>query len=138
MKKYLNISLIYALLAMTGGVFYREFTKFNGFTGVTVLSKVHTHFFLLGMIVFWVVALFSAQHDLKKMKSFRIFMLVYNAGVPLTAVMMAVRGTLQVLEVRLPPGSSAAISGISGIGHILTGIGIILLIFSFKKIAKED
>ena len=60
MKKYLNISLIYALLAMTGGVFYREFTKFNGFTGVTVLSKVHTHFFLLGMIVFWVVALFSA------------------------------------------------------------------------------
>ena len=65
-------------------------------------------------------------------------MLVYNAGVPLTAVMMAVRGTLQVLEVRLSPGSSAAISGISGIGHILTGIGIILLIFSFKKIAKED
>lgn len=29
MKKYLNISLIYAIAAMAGGVFYREFTKFN-------------------------------------------------------------------------------------------------------------
>lgn len=97
MKKYLNISMIYALCAMAGGVFYWEFTKFNGFTGVTVLSKVHTHFFLLGMVVFWVVALFSAQNDLKEIKSFRIFMCIYNIGVPLTAAMMAVRGTLQVL-----------------------------------------
>ncbi|MEG1991497.1 MAG: DUF2871 family protein, partial [Christensenella sp.] len=31
MKKYLNISLIYAIVAMAGGVFYREFTKLNGF-----------------------------------------------------------------------------------------------------------
>ena len=33
MKRYLNTSLVYAILAMVGGVFYREFTKFNGFTG---------------------------------------------------------------------------------------------------------
>ena len=38
MKKYLNISLIYAVFAMAGGVFYREFTKFNGFSGTTVLG----------------------------------------------------------------------------------------------------
>lgn len=138
MKKYLNISMIYALCAMTGGVFYREFTKFNGFTGVTVLSKVHTHFFLLGMVVFWVVALFSAQNDLKEIKSFRIFMCIYNIGVPLTAAMMAVRGTLQVLGSPVSAGGSAAISGIAGIGHILTGVGMILLILSFKKTAKDD
>lgn len=138
MKKYLNISMIYALCAMAGGVFYREFTKFNGFTGVTVLSKVHTHFFLLGMVVFWVVALFSAQNDLKEIKSFRIFMCIYNIGVPLTAAMMAVRGTLQVLGSPVSAGGSAAISGIAGIGHILTGVGMILLILSFKKTAKDD
>ena len=51
MKKYLNISLGYAIAAMLGGVFYREFTKWNEFTGVTTLGKVHTHLFLLGMIV---------------------------------------------------------------------------------------
>lgn len=138
MKKYLNISMIYALCAMAGGVFYREFTKFNGFTGVTVLSKVHTHFFLLGMVVFWIVALFSAQNDLKEIKSFRIFMCIYNIGVPLTAAMMAVRGTLQVLGSPVSAGGSAAISGIAGIGHILTGVGMILLILSFKKTAKDD
>ena len=49
MKRYMNASLLYALLAMVGGVFYREFTKFNGFTARTALSVVHTHYFLLGM-----------------------------------------------------------------------------------------
>ena len=43
MKKFINISLIYAIAAMAGGVFYREFTKFNNFTGVTALGKVHAH-----------------------------------------------------------------------------------------------
>ena len=35
MKRYINAALLYAILAMAGGVFYREFTKFNGFTGKT-------------------------------------------------------------------------------------------------------
>ena len=37
---------------MVGGVFYREFTKFNGFTARTALGVVHTHYFLLGMVFF--------------------------------------------------------------------------------------
>ncbi len=133
MKKYLNISLIYAILAMAGGVFYREFTKFNEFTEATILGKVHTHFFLLGMVVFWITALFAAQKNLEEIKTFKVFMWIYNIGVPLTGVMMVVRGIPQVLILSLSDGLSAAISGIAGIGHILTGIGIVLLIFSFKK-----
>ena len=43
MKRYINISLAYAIAAMAGGVFYREFTKYNNFTGVTSLGKVHAH-----------------------------------------------------------------------------------------------
>ncbi|MDE7399882.1 MAG: DUF2871 domain-containing protein [Oscillospiraceae bacterium] len=31
MKKCLNYALAYAILAMVGGVFYREFTRFNKF-----------------------------------------------------------------------------------------------------------
>ena len=133
MKKYLNISLIYAILAMERGVFYREFTKFNEFTEATILGKVHTHFFLLGMVVFWITALFAAQKNLEEIKTFKVFMWIYNIGVPLTGVMMVVRGIPQVLILSLSDGLSAAISGIAGIGHILTGIGIVLLIFSFKK-----
>ena len=40
MKRLMLASIIYAVLALVGGVFYREFTKLNGFT---ILSVVHTH-----------------------------------------------------------------------------------------------
>ena len=52
MKRYMNAALLYAVLAMAGGVFYREFTKFTGFTAKTTLSVIHTHYFMLGMAVF--------------------------------------------------------------------------------------
>lgn len=137
MKKYLNLSLAYAVAAMAGGVFYREFTKLNGFSDVTALGKVHTHLFLLGTVVFMLVALFAAQGDLMKQKTFRVFLRVYNVGVPLTAVMMAVRGVTQVLGTSLSAGASASISGIAGIGHILTGVGIILLLVSLKGLEQD-
>ena len=47
MKRYINYSIVYAILAMIGGVFYREFTKMNDYTAWTTLSVVHTHFFIL-------------------------------------------------------------------------------------------
>ena len=133
MKKYVNISLVYAVAAMADGVFYREFTKFNQFTGVTALGKVHTHLFLLGMLVFLLVALFAGRLELEKQKGFALFMKLYNAGVPLTAVMMLVRGVTQVLALPLSRGASAAISGVAGVGHILTGVGLVLLLLSLRK-----
>ena len=53
MKRYINTALVYAILAMIGGVFYREFTKFNGFTAKTTLAFLHTHYFMLGMVFFF-------------------------------------------------------------------------------------
>lgn len=138
MKKYLKISLIYAIAAMIGGVFYREFTKFNDFTGVTALGKVHTHLFLLGMLVFLIVALFAVRNDLTKIRTFCAFLWTYNIGVPLTAIMLLVRGVTQVLGLSLSTGFSAAISGIAGIGHILVGVGIILLLIALIKTAKSE
>ena len=137
MKKYLNIALAYAIAAMVGGVFYREFTKYNGFTGVTALGKVHAHLFLLGMLVFLVVALYGTYNDLGKIKTFRAFLLTYNIGVPLTAIMLVIRGVAQVRGLALSAAANASISGIAGIGHILTGAGIILLLLSLKKLAKN-
>ena len=137
MKKYLNIAFAYAIAAMVGGVFYREFTKYSGFTGVTALGKVHAHLFLLGMLVFLVVALYGAHNDPGMLKTFRAFLWVYNIGVPLTAIMLVVRGVAQVRGLAFSAAASASISGIAGIGHILTGAGIILLLLSFKKLAKN-
>lgn len=137
MKKYLNLSLIYAVAAMAGGVFYREFTKWNGFVGVTTLGKLHTHLFMLGMIVFMIVAMFAQHNEVEKQKTFRVFLYLYNVGLPLTAIMMLVRGITQVLNIALTTVADAAISGVAGIGHILIGTGLILLLVSLKKSAKN-
>lgn len=136
MKKYINLSLFYAVAAMAGGVFYREFTKFSAFTERTALGKVHTHLFLLGMMVFLIIALFSENIKLEQDKLFRIFYRIYNIGVPLTAVMMTIRGVTQVMRLELSKGADAAISGMAGIGHILTGAGVLLLLLSLKRNAK--
>lgn len=137
MKKYLNISLIYAISALVCGVFYREFTKWNGYNGVATLGKVHVHLFMMGMIVFLIVALFSTHQELKKCKTFCVFMWVYNIGLPIAAVMMVIRGITQVLNISLSSAMNSAISGIAGIGHILTGAGIVLLLVSLKKTAEN-
>lgn len=136
-KKYFNLALIYATAAMIGGVFYREFTKWNGFTGATALGKVHTHLFILGMFVFFLVALFSQSMDLEKQKAFRTFMKIYNIGLPILSIMMVVRGVIQVLEFDISSRADSAISGVAGAGHVLVGIGIVLLLLTLKKSAKE-
>lgn len=128
--------MIYAIAAMVGGVFYREFTKYNNFTGATTLGKVHAHLFLLGMLVFLVISLFAAHNDLTKSRTFSAFLWTYNIGVPLTSTMLLVRGVCQVLDLNFSTGLSAAVSGIAGIGHILTGTGIILLLVSLKKASR--
>ncbi len=139
MKKSLNYALAYAILAMAGGVFYREFTRANSFEGVTTLGKVHTHFFLLGMVMYLIIALFMWENDFSGKRAFKVFRAVYNTGVPLTGIMLGVRGVFEVLGTELSKGASAAISGIAGIGHFLTGMGIIMLILIFKDCAvKKD
>jgi len=133
MKKLLNTAFIYALAAMAGGVFYREFTKFNGFSGRTALGLVHTHLFLLGTMFFLLAALFSKELDWARGRNFRLFYGLYNTGLCVTAVMLAVRGAAQVLVLPLSRGMDAAISGVAGLGHICLGAGLVVFFLSLKK-----
>lgn len=132
MKRYMNAALAYAIFAMAGGVFYREFTKFNGFTAKTSLSVVHTHYFLLGMIFFLLLLLLEKNFSFTGAKTGRI-LAAYHAGLNLTAVMLLVRGVTQVIVPSLSSGMSAAISGIAGIGHILTGVSMVLLLMQIGR-----
>lgn len=135
-KKAVNAAFIYAVCAMVGGVFYREFTKFTGFAenSRTALGFVHTHLFLLGMVFMLLAALLSQAVKLNENgKLIKWFWITYNIGVPITAVMLALRGITQVLAMPLSNAFSAAISGIAGIGHILTGMGIILFFVALRK-----
>ena len=136
MKRYINMALLYAVFAMAGGVFYREFTKFNNFTAKTTLGVVHTHYFLLGMVFFLLLLLLEKSFSFTGSKTGRI-LAVYHIGLNLTAVMLFVRGVLQVLEIALSSGMNAAISGISGIGHMLLGISLVLLLMQIKRSILE-
>lgn len=134
---FINTAFTYALLAMVGGVFYREFTKFNAFTGNTALGVVHTHLFLLGMIFFLVAALFQMNVDLMSHKNFKKFYIIYNFGVAIMVVMLMARGITQVQGLELSRGLDAAISGIAGIGHILVGVGMIIYFMMLKKLIGD-
>lgn len=104
MKRYINYSIVYTVLAMISGVFYREFTRMNDYTAWTTLSVVHTHYFILGMMFFLILGLVSMNINLKNNRA----VLFYNVV-------------------------SAFISGVSGIGHIILGVSLILILLDIKK-----
>lgn len=57
MKRLLNAAFIYMLVGVASGLFYREFTKMNGFAEgqFTRLGLAHTHLLTLGFIVLLIV-----------------------------------------------------------------------------------
>lgn len=142
MKRHVKFALVYAVLAMVCGVFYREFTKAYDFTGDTALGKLHTHLFILGMVVFLLFAIFDGKFNLQKHRLYLPFIIIYNAGVGLMCIMLAVRG---ICEVTGADVSDGAISGVAGLGHILVAASIILffcmLLLTIKaneKSGKKD
>lgn len=132
MKRYMNLSRVYAVLAMVGGVFYREFTKFNGFTGKTTLGMVHPHYFLLGMVFFLLLLLLEKNFGFTGPKTGRV-LVAYQVGLNLTTVMFVVRGVTQVLGTNLSAGMTAAISGMAGIGHIILGVSLVVLLVQIRR-----
>lgn len=105
MKRCINYSIVYTVLAMLGGVFYRELTKMNDYTAWTTLSVVHTHYFILGIMLFLILGLISMNMNLKINRA----VLFYNIGLNLAVIMLVVRGIVQVLDLNVV---SAVISGI--------------------------
>ena len=132
MKRYMDSALLYAVLALAGGVFYREFTKFHGFVGKTTLGVIHTHYFMLGMVFFLLLLLLEKSFSFTSAKAGRI-LAVYHVGLNLTAVMLVVRGVTQVLGIALSSGVNAAISGMAGVGHILLGVSLVILLVELRR-----
>lgn len=136
MHKYINISFVYGILALISGVFYREFTKYLGFSGKTVLAVTHVHLFALGLMLFLLVGIFSIITNLTEQKHFKKFMIFYNIGLIFMVVMFYVRGIYQVSEIQLSRGLDAAISGMAGLSHITITVGIVFLFLSLRKSEK--
>ena len=120
-KRYANLALVYAIAAMVFGVFYREYTKFSHFSGKTNLSVMHTHYFLLGMFFFLMLMVIEKVFAFSD-KSVGKTVFVYQVGLNITGIGFLIRGLTQVWGTQLSRGMDASISGIAGIGHILTGV----------------
>ena len=114
-----------------GGVFYREFTKVNGFTSFTTLSVVHTHYLMLGMVFFLMLVLLENNFHFidNKVRKYLIF---YHIGLNLTVIMLVVRGVVQVLSLNV---SSAVLFGIA---HLILGISMVLVLFSIENCIKDS
>lgn len=125
MRKLFLAATTYMAAGLASGLFYREFTKLNGFPegSVTQLAVVHTHLLALGTLVMLVVLALDKIMGLSNDRRFGWFFWVYNAGVVLTAAMMTVHGVLTVLG----QPTSPAIAGMAGLGHILVTAGFVLL-----------
>ena len=137
MKKYFTLSFIYLILALIGGVFYREFTKAFEFTGKTTLSIVHVHFFVLGVVLFLIIATLNHLINLEQNKGFKVFLILYNISLPFIAVMFLTRGIIQVLDLSLSPAINSMISGIAGVSHFMLGGSLIFLFVLLIKSQKD-
>jgi hypothetical protein len=137
MTKLYYSALVYLVLGLVAGGYYREFTKFNDFThddGFTQLSTLHTHLLTLGTIVFLVAIALEKLFTLTASRVFPWFFWVYNAGLVLTAAMMTLKGSMQVLGAE----DAAAIAGIAGLGHIVLGTGFVLLLVVLHRRIVAD
>lgn len=132
-KRYFTASIVYAALAMAGGVFYREYTKFTGFDGQTTLSVVHTHYFVLGMVMFLLLALLEKAFAFSGAKHLGGWLVTYHVGLNITVAGLVLRGLADVQGTELSKGLDGALSGVSGLGHILLGVSLLAILFSIRK-----
>jgi hypothetical protein len=126
MKRIAKLSFFYSMFGLFLGAFYREFTKMNGFTGKTVLSGLHTHVLVSGVLFLLIVLLLEKNFELTKNKKFNKFYITYNIGLLLSVVMMAIRGCIEVLGLEVSTMIDSSISGIAGLSHIILTIAYIL------------
>jgi nitric oxide reductase large subunit len=128
-KKLYYAALLYTILGLAGGLFYRTLTHANDFTGFTQLAVVHTHFLVLGMVFLLGAILFERVFALSQSKLFNWFFWTYNVGLLWTGAFLTFNGTNTVLG----NTTSAAVAGMSGIGHILLTIALILFFLCLRS-----
>ena len=52
--------------------------------------------------------------------------------------MLVVRGIVQVMGITLSAAAGGAVSGIAGLGHILLGVGLVLVLLQIRSAAARD
>lgn len=130
MKKVMNSAIVYFILAMVSGVFYREFTKWWDFSGATTLSVLHTHLLILGT---GVALLLSFAFKKQQPKHFNRLFFGYNLSFSLMILTLLLRGIVQVMALNLSASLNASLSGVAGLSHIAMAIFLVIFLFAIRK-----
>lgn len=133
MRFLVNTAFGYAIVGLLSGLYYRELTKAHDFEGDTQLAVVHTHLLVLGVLFLLLVLVLERVFRLSDSGLYRWFLTTFNVGTILTASMLAVHGTLQVLDRDVSP----AISGIAGLGHILLTVAFVLFFLILRAVISD-
>ena len=128
MKKLFNISLFYIILGLALGVFFREFSKFNSFDGVTTLSAAHTHTLVLGFIFFLLIMLIEKIFTISNNKFFNTWIIIYNIGLISLISTLVARGILEILS-----KDFVGLPHIAGTAHTILAIALIWFMLILKK-----
>ena len=128
MKRLFNLSFFYLILGLALGVFFREFTKLNDFSGATTLNVAHTHTLVLGFIFFLVIVILEKVFTISNIKYFIIWLITYNIGLLSLISTLVARGILEILN-----KDFAGLPHIAGTSHAILGLSLIWLMIILKK-----
>lgn len=132
-KKLINRSFIFTIVGILAGAFYREFTKFIGYSGPTSMSLVHTHLLSLGSIMFLVLGLSLEVYQIGPSKKLMNLFNGYTISVIGNALIMFTRGLYQAMEWEITSTINGIFSGLSGISHIILTITLIWIMNIVRK-----
>jgi hypothetical protein len=138
MKNHLNSSIIYAIMGLAFGVFYREVTKYSGYIGATRLSLIHGHYLALGLFFFLFLFILEKQFAWSTSPKTKGIVVGYHVGLNITALGFLIRGISEVFGQEMSRGLNASISGISGIGHILIAVTMVIMLLRVRKKISQD
>ncbi len=128
-------SVVWTAVGLAGGLGYREFTRQEEFTGFTQLALVHTHALVWGTIfMLGLLALAVVLPGVRADGRMRWGLHLFNAGLAITVAMLGFKGSLQVLGASW--SDSPALAGISGTGHILLTVSLVLLLLAVGRQVK--
>lgn len=136
-KKMLNRSMLFLIAGLFFGAFYREYTKFMGFTGTTKLSLLHPHLLVVGFVFTIIFLLLAKSYNVLENDKFIKNYNLYSIGVIITSACLFIRGMIDVAGVEISKAVDYSISGVAGIGHIILGISLFFVLNIIKKHTNE-
>lgn len=133
----LGLSFVNMIMGLVGGVFYREFTKYYDFTAVNHLGKLHVHMLVLGFIMMLLLYVIVKRYEDSNVKALGRPVHIFEGGLILTVISMMVIRIYEVVGEGASTISIPAISGISGMGHILLAVGLVWTIVKIYNMEKQ-